>query len=346
MTENTTEAGSLPQDESVKPDSQTDETTDVNESSSPQEDAQKESESSPEKDVAEAISEALKPETEAPAEKAAETSEPDPAVKPEVKDEKPLTAEELYEEPEGLKPKGQDRFRSLVEDNKATKTQLGEATSALQEIRKTVETSGMSPEEFGTMIEYGRLVHSTDPADLKVAYKLARDESRKLALELGIQEDGVDLLADFPDLKEQRESLEITEESALELAKLRRRESELTAEKTQLLHNQEQTTQLEQVKTDSLNEVKSFMSNKKQTDIDYAHKESVLMSKVDDIRNQFAPKDWPKVIAQLYDTIGAGASDARDTRKKNAQQPISSSNSTTSGESHSSALDAIKAVLG
>lgn len=355
MVDETTEAGSSPkeQESSVTPESQP-VSEGVKEESPPSTDASKESESSTEKGVVDAVNAALQPETEEPeASKTPETvktEEPEPskqAEQPSVKEEeKPLTTEDLYEEPEGLKPKGQERFRSLVEDNKSTKAQLVDASQAIQEIQTTVQSSGMSPEQFGSMIEYGRLVHSADKKDLEVAYKMARNESRKLALELGIQDDGVDLLEDFPDLKEKRESLEITEEAALELAKLRRRETELTKQSERVLEDQNKTAVLETEKTDALKQVKDFMVSKKQTDIDFEHKETVLLSKVGDIRKNFDPKDWPKVIAQLYDTIGAGASDARESLKKNSQQPVASANSTPAGENHKSPLDAIRAVLG
>jgi len=351
MNENTMQAGSSPSDQENggTPESPP-ESIDVNtEASSAPEDAPKESESSPEKEVAEAITAALDPEsenTEQSKEPAAvkETEPQTESTKP-PEETKPPTLEELYEEPEGLKPASKERFRNLVEANKQTTAQLEEAGNAVREIQNTVNASGMSPEQFGTMIEYGRLVHSSDKIDMKAAYEMVKAESRKLALELGITEDGVDLLDDFPDLKEKRESLEITEDAALELAKYRRQNVESTrvAEQDQIANDQQVASQATQ--TQALDEVRQFMSTKKQTDIDFDHKESLLMEKVADIQSQFEPQYWPKVVKQLYETIGSGASESRDARKRNSSRPLSPAASTPSGENHSTALDAIKAVL-
>ena len=138
-------------EESVTPESQPEES--VSEASQPQEDVES-SEPSPETEV-DAIKQAL-----------AENAEPSetPVAEEPVKEELPVVEEqpqpvlpdesELYAEPEGLRPKAQERFRALVDNNKQVTQELDTAKNAMAEIHKTVESSGMSPEEFGLMLSY------------------------------------------------------------------------------------------------------------------------------------------------------------------------------------------------
>jgi hypothetical protein len=163
--------------------------------------------------------------------------------------EKPLSVDESKEQDDKVTPedieaellaevkseRGQSRIRELLSGHKALQKEF-------ETISGAVASTGLPPEGMAKVLDVCRLLASNDENELKVALQ-ALDETRAdICKRLGIAQPGVNPLDDFDDLKRAVEHMEITEDRALELAKLRR----LQAAKQQEFRQQQAAQQQQQ----------------------------------------------------------------------------------------------------
>jgi hypothetical protein len=129
-----------------------------------------------------------------------------------------------YSVPEGLNERSQERFRQLVDDNKAVRQEVQKATETITGMRQMVIDSGLSNQEFLGAIDFAATV-KRDPAK---GIEMLQDYIKHVAKATGIKPKGmeVDLLDDFPDLQSAVEDMEITEAAALEIAQSRRQKTQ------------------------------------------------------------------------------------------------------------------------
>ena len=356
-------------EENVVPESTQDETPEVaTEETSVKEDSQppvdEKSESSPESEetVVEAGQKALSEDDEPISSKTedepkgeTETKEEipqQPEAKDEVKSKEETPSEpdntesQLYEEPENLQPKASQRFRDLVADNKAKSEELSKATEAVTQIQKTVSDSGLSPNEFATLLDYGKLAVSQSRIEKEQALEFARNEVARLSKELGVEVEGVDLLDGFSDLQSQVDNFELSRDHAIELAHGRRSKQKQESQQEEFQkYSQAQQQNTNEVQK-ATSEIESFMSSQKKTDIDFDAKEKYLLDQVDYIQKNYQPSQWASVVSQLYSAVGSMASTQTAQAKKTAQAPLSSSGVTAGPSNSASMADAIMAELG
>tara|TARA_R110002167_G_scaffold42513_1_gene129182 strand:+ start:932 stop:1999 length:1068 start_codon:yes stop_codon:yes gene_type:complete len=316
------------------------------------------SESSPETEetVVDAVQKALSEDDEPTSPDATEESkaneelpEQEAKVEVESKDKtkpEPDNAEpEIYQEPENLQPKASQRFRDLVADNKAKTGELVQATEAVSQIQKSVTESGLSPNEFATLLDYGKLAVSTDRSLKEQALQFAQSEVQRLSKEMGVEVEGVDLLDDFNDLKDQVDNYELSREHAVELANSRRSQQVVESQNQQVQQQQQQQHQNTQVVQSAAKEIESFMESHKKTDIDFDAKEKYLMGQVDYIQKNYQPSQWSSVVAQLYSAVGSMSSAQTQQLKKTSPTPLSSSGVTAGAANAGSMADAVMAEL-
>ena len=244
---------------------------------------------------------------------------------PEVEDE---ADDDIYSEPAGLKPKAQERFRGLVEDNKSKTEQLDKAEFALKEIHKTVSESNMSPEEFGYLIDYGRMAVSKKPEELEYALQTAQNEIIRISQLLGKEGEGVDLLADQPELKKRVDDYELSREDALRIAKSERELASYKQVQTQQRDQQQVATKQQDVQQQSLDQVRAYMGKMKSTDINFSAKEARLVDQAAKVRQNYPPEQWPTVIQDLYETMSVDSSAQKQNLKTSAPTPMQSTTST------------------
>ena len=267
----------------------------------------------------------------------------------EPKEEKPTEAvdskDELYEEPEGLKPKAQERFRSLVEANKSKEQELEESRNTVAEIQKTIQNTGVSPEEFGGLLDFARMANSQSPDEKRQAFNIAKGEMQRLAKEIGVEEGGVDLLDGFQDLQQKVDNYELDRNDAIELANARRGQQRMTEQNKQVEQKKQQSLTQQSDIQKSTQSIEEFMANRQKTDIDFDAKEKYLMGQVQNIQEQYPPSQWPTVVASLYDALGTMSGNQVQKQKLTASSPIQSSGQASGATNPASMADAIMSEL-
>lgn len=273
---------------------------------------------------------AAEPAGDTPAE--GEGKEP-PAEKPDTAPDAPKTpeqeAEDLIKEMGVKSERGQDRIRSVFAKVKETEAKATALETDVNEFREMVTSTGMAPQEFAQMLEVGRLIKSNEPANLKAALELIDGQRAAIAKQLGVAVPGVDPLDDFPDLKAKVEAMEITPETALELAKYKRQEQTQQQSRQAEQRQQQGMQEFQQSITQAAQTAEAYFATRKH-EADYPAKMARIHAyfkdpaKMQDFVQTYQPNQWFAQFKFMYDNMSVPqAAAARDP------QPLRSRSVTT-----------------
>ena len=223
------------------------------------------------------------------------------------KEKKPEEKDDLYKMPDGLQKDSRARFQKLVDTAKqqterATKAEatIAEKEAVVTNFRAILDETKTSSEDLSQMLEYNRLVKT---GDLESALAVLNEQRSLVARMLGRPIDGVDVLEEYGDLKQEVTDGTLTIARAAEIAKARRMQEAMQNQS----RAQEQTTQQAGVKqkavNDALSSIQTFAAEMAATDVDYAKKEEILLKSVEAISSKFPPSLWPDQVRMLYDNI-------------------------------------------
>ncbi len=240
-----------------------------------------------------------------------------------AQEEAPVTDEEdLYAPlPEDVKEKTRERFEKLVESHKAVTRQLETFREENEGFREVIRYSQATPEEFNQLVEYSHLVKSGDPENLKAALKILDEQRAAIARLVNEPVAGVDQLAEFPDLRERVERMELGEQDAIEIAALRRREAAIQAQQQAAAQQRQQAESLQQQAAAAQQEIVALASQWQANDIDYPKKHERLMAKAQEIAATYPPHLWKQALADYYDAMQVAAPPAPPPQE-NPPQPL------------------------
>lgn len=244
----------------------------------------------------------------------AETTPVDPlkqTAKPGVKPE--------HQMPEGLTKPAQERFQTLVNTNKDLSARVAEyepIVNSARELQKIFQENGIRREQHDQAMHVVGLINR---GDLRGALA-ALDEQRKLiSLALGQSVPGVDLLAGHPDLQQEVENLQLTQERAEEIARAREkqnlhRQNAQRQQQHQQAQEQEQQAQdqFEQAKRKAQVDVDKFCLTMQGADLDYARIEPLLLAQINGgLLQGVPPNAWPSLVQKTYALIKQTAGQVR-----------------------------------
>jgi hypothetical protein len=130
-----------------------------------------------------------------------------------------------------LGAKAQARFGEVITTLKAREAEIATLTEQMKPLAEArdaitglLKETMTTPDQLSAYLEFNRLLQSADTKDLETALTMIENQRVVLYKALGREPagGGVDLLAEFPDLKEKVAEAQITREAALELAQGRR----------------------------------------------------------------------------------------------------------------------------
>jgi len=183
-----------------------------------------------------------------------------------------------------------------------------EAQTDLNEIRAVVTSAGVTPQDMAEYLEFARLMNSGDPQGLRQAAQIIETHRAQIYKQLGIDAPGVDGLAEFPDLAQAVEGLQISREHALEIARGRRQQQALQQQQqAQAQHQQEQqqfTMSVEQGKA----QMAQFLASR-QHEIDHPARMRVVSeyfsnpTKLQEFASTYQPHQWAHALRMMYEGI-------------------------------------------
>lgn len=219
-----------------------------------------------------------------------------------------LVADALIKEMGIKSERSQNRVREIVARSNELETKAQQFESDINEFRTMVQTTGMAPQEFVDMLEVGRLIKSDSEADKRLALEALDRQRDTLAKELGIELPGVDALSDFPDLQKKVENLEISKETALELAKYKRQER-AQQQRQQVQVRSQQEDQAWNTKIGDVTKTAQAYFATRATEADAPAKFARVKAYFADPKNvqelvtTFTPEQWFGQIKFLYDNL-------------------------------------------
>ncbi|WP_116791449.1 hypothetical protein [Achromobacter dolens] len=197
--------------------------------------------------------------------------------------------------------RGRARVQQIIEARK-------EAEGEVAAVRELVHAAGMTAETFSQHIEFSRLANSNDPRDLQQAAQMLEQTRADLYRRLGQDAPGVDALSDFPDLAQQVQNMAIPRETALEVARMRREQQTIQAQRQQVQQVEMETAQFHQAVAKAQQSLESYVQTRAH-EIDHPARMKALETyfsdprKLQEFATTYQPQQWPAAIRMLYDNV-------------------------------------------
>lgn len=264
------------------------------------------------------------PDAEAPAEDAAggpakapeaKAAEPAKAAKPAVDPKAPAAtavAPVVPEKPKdhvndpipnALKPATKERMAALITTAKNLTTErdtLKRSAAERDEIVGMITETRATPEQYGQVLDYLRLVNSANPADSEKALQMMQAELDGLARRLGRSVPGVDFLGEHADLRHAVDTGQISEQHANELAAARAHQvSQQTAGAAYSQQEQAQRAHQAEV-TRGKQALNALEAQLKATDPQYEAKSKMLVPLLRPVFKSLPPSQWGAAFAEAY----------------------------------------------
>jgi len=199
--------------------------------------------------------------------------------------------------------RGRERMRQIFAERR-------EAQTDLAEIRDVVASAGVTPQDFAEYLEFARLMSSGDPRDLHHAAQIVETHRAQIYKQLGVDAPGVDGLAEFPDLAQAVEGLQISREHALEIARGRRQQHALAQQQqAERAHQQEQqqfSMSVEQGKA----QMEQFLASR-QHEIEHPVRMRAISeyfsnpAKLQEFASTYQPQQWAHALRMMYEGVQA-----------------------------------------
>lgn len=210
--------------------------------------------------------------------------------------------------PEGLQPKAQERFQRLAETVKTTTAERDEARQQVSYVREAFQQHGVNKEQFEQAVA---VIGMMNRGDMQGALRVLDEQRRHIALALGQPLPGVDALSEHPDLRQAVDGLQMTEQTAMELARARAFQAQQQRQTQQVQATQQAQQQEQQAVQAGLQEVDELCRALKARDMDYDAIEQQLQPVVKDLLAGLPPNRWKNAIQTQYDLLKRVASSAR-----------------------------------
>lgn len=223
-------------------------------------------------------------------------------------DGKPLpeVEEDPTQMPEGLGGKAQERFHKLANTNKELTQQLEEASRQLSYVQQTFQQNDVKQEQFEQAVS---VIGMINRGDLAGAQRVLMEQLQQISLLTG-QSMQVDPLAEFPDLRQRVNSLLISEEDAISLARASRVQSQhqqaqqrQNEQAQQQRQQHQEARQVEQQRQQATSEVDSFCRQMQGSDLDYSAIEAKLLPVLPKLLEGVPPQRWASVVKTQYQLI-------------------------------------------
>lgn len=206
-------------------------------------------------------------------------------------------SDEFGELPADAPAKTRERFETLRTRYDEVIAERDQATQTAQQWQETIASTGATPEQFGSSLQYLSLVNSGSPESLQQAYDLLSGELANLGKLIGREVPGAyDPLADHPDLQQRVEDRMIDREDALEIAQARQQRALSQA-------SSQRTTQATSDQADlqaHLNEVQAFGAQMRASDPLANAKLQAIAPLVKRVVGNLPRSEWVGAIRDAY----------------------------------------------
>jgi hypothetical protein len=211
-------------------------------------------------------------------------------------------AEDITAMPDGLGAKAQERFQKLVSANKETAEQLNYVRSVFKtqehftqaaEAVRAFEEHRIQPEQFQQAVGF---LAAINRGDFSSAQQMLTEQLRQVTLMTGQTVPGVDALAEYPDLRQAVDGFQITEQHAVELARMRNVNRAQT-QRDERVNTERQSAQSAQQAVDkAVADVDAWTRQMAAQDIDWPAVETQVLPHLKELVAGVPPQRWLNVV--------------------------------------------------
>lgn len=226
--------------------------------------------------------------------------------------------------PEGIGDKARERFNTLVERVKESEDRATQAETNFQQIESTLKSTGASPDDWGKIIVALQYANSGDPAQARHALEILDGFRANVARIAGVPVQGVDVLADFPDLRTKVENGDLDEADAAEIAALRRSTSTRREQDASRQNERQAQEQVVQRQTAARGELDKLGAQLAKADVDFKAKVKILEDRgvIANIVKNVPPEAWCESFQTAYDAVNAATAGMRTRAPTPGEQPM------------------------
>ncbi len=238
----------------------------------------------------------------------AQAAKPVDAAKP-ADPNKPAEPDDITQMPEGLGAKAQERFQRLAGTVKEQAAQLEQAREAIGYVQETFQQHGVQRQQFEQAVGF---IGAINRGDFAAAEQMLLGQLQQLSLMTGRDYGGaVDPLAEFPDLSQRVQGLQMTREDAIELARHRKVQAAQQQAFQQQRQAQAHAQASEQQFQRAQSAVDAWARNTAATDLDWPLIEARLLPAIPRLLNGVPPERWADVVKTQYELMKDAAREFR-----------------------------------
>ena len=204
--------------------------------------------------------------------------------------------------------RSRNRFQALKQQATEAEARYKDIEEQVTSLQRSISDAGMDANQFAQTIQFAKLSNSQNPADLRVARDMLQQQLASISVRLGEDAPGVDVLAQFPDLKQAVDNLEVTREAANELAKHRH----MQAQQAQMMQARQQADQQQAQYQQTVQQASKSMDaylQSRASEVDHAAKMKALHehfadpARMQQFVSTHQPHQWAQAVAFMYDNI-------------------------------------------
>jgi hypothetical protein len=283
-----------------------------------------------------------------------EAKEAAPVV-PEKPAAEPKKPESDDEPPEDVSDRAKGRWAQLAEKARKVpelETQLEQTRQQVEGVKQLVQSAGLDADEFGAVLNIGKLYKSNDPQDLGKAKQVLESLLVDVSARLGVDVGQVDVLAQHPDLAHAVAHQQLSREHALEMVRLRSESQRLSGTNQRLqqatqeqVRSQQEAQQFHQTVQQAAADMDSHLAARAGEPGHAAKMGYVQQYFKDPQRMQafvstYQPQQWKAAVTMLYDSYNPPAP------RQNVPQPLRPTNTVSGARVNNSPTSAEAAIMG
>lgn len=215
----------------------------------------------------------------------------------------PNAPDDLTVMPDGLGPKGQERFQRLVTTNRELTERTQTLETQVSYVRDTFQQHGITQQQFEQAAGF---IGAINRGDYAAAEQALLGQLQQLALVTG-KNYGADPLASFPDLRQAVDGLQMTEAAAIETARLRAANSQRQQADQAQRQQAEAATQQANLVQSAQRDIDTWWKATAASDLDAPAIEAQLLPHIPTLLQGVPPQAWAGVVKAQYQILKKAA---------------------------------------
>lgn len=222
----------------------------------------------------------------------------------------PTNPDDIAAMPEGLGPKAQERFQKLATVNRELTERTQQLDTQVSYVRDTFQQHGIQREQFEQATQ---VIGALNRGDFAAAQQMLTEQLRQVSLMTGQTMPGVDALSDFPDLRQKVDQLQISEQDAMEVARLRASQSAVQGHYQQERQQRLASEQQQQTFNTARAGVDAWVKDMAAKDLDWPVIEEQLLPDLKGLLADVPPGAWVNVLQAQYNVLKRASTAFRRT---------------------------------